>query len=163
MYQAPHQCDGLVVKNVSDRRYSKSTSQNPALLFCLIASLFLVAGCGANRGTDTGIAAAGGVRVSDSMHNRSCSQLTSDANAHIAQMKSLAAKRAEARRTLPKTVLSGLKRAIGRSDSAHALSEQYAEQRTKFTAANAALKENGCPVVELPLQLQVTEPWTGQT
>jgi hypothetical protein len=120
MYQAPHQCDGLVVKSVSDRRHTKSPSQKPALLLCLIASLFFVTGCGANRGT-------------------------------------------EARRTLPKTVLSGLKRAIGRSDSAHALSQQYAEQRAKFTAANVALKEKGCPVVELPLQLQVTEPWTGQT
>jgi hypothetical protein len=163
MYQVPHHCDGLVVKSVSDRRHTKSSSQKPALLLCLIASLFFVTGCGANRGSDSGLPAAGDVRVSDSMRSRSCSQLTSDANAHIAQMKSLAAKRTEARRTIPKTVLSGLKRAIGRSDSAHALSQQYAEQRTNFTAANAALKEKGCPVVELPLQLQVTEPWTGQT
>lgn len=92
----------------------------------------------------------GGYERGQLANNRSCTELTSDAEDLTEKMASLASRRKKALLFVPKTVLSVFKRATGRAESAEELARKYEQRRAMVTAINAALESKGCPRVELP-------------
>ncbi|MDH3580820.1 MAG: hypothetical protein OEM91_09375 [Hyphomicrobiales bacterium] len=142
-----------------------------ALIACLVA----VAGCGAKRASrdaantlsppaaapTTLAPQAGGTERGALADNRSCNELTSDAEEQIAKMTGLASRRKKALLFVPKTLFGVVKRATGRAESAQELTRKYEQRRATVIAINAALAHKGCATVELPSEPETKEPRSG--
>ena len=89
--------------------------------------------------------------------NRSCDELTSDAEDHVEKLPGLASRRKKALLFVPKTLFGVVKRATGRAESAEELTRQYEQHRAQVVAINAALAHKGCATVELPPEPETKE------